>query len=195
MCIMFKRLIVLLACVFIVCSSQVLAMNLNRFTEDAKIKSALEMLDDIGAEEIFDNLMENSVKIRFYDLGQISYSYKNHFAMNTVDDWGNRIILINTKYQKAPTEQIACLIAHESCHKAKVATLEEETKATRKEAQYWTVLKNRYISYEETPLTNRLNSLVNLEHSSTVDHDYIQERISNSSFYQNQLAIRERRSF
>jgi len=192
---MFKRLIVLLACVFIVCSSQVLAMNLNRFTEDAKIKSALEMLDDIGAEEIFDNLMENSVKIRFYDLGQISYSYKNHFAMNTVDDWGNRIILINTKYQKAPTEQIACLIAHESCHKAKVATLEEETKATRKEAQYWTVLKNRYISYEETPLTNRLNSLVNLEHSSTVDHDYIQERISNSSFYQNQLAIRERRSF
>lgn len=192
---MFKRLIVLLACVFIVCSSQVLAMNLNRFTEDAKIKSALEMLDDIGAEEIFDNLMENSVKIRFYDLGQISYSYKNHFAMNTVDDWGNRIILINTKYQKAPTEQIACLIAHESCHKAKVATLEEETRATRKEAQYWTVLKNRYISYEETPLTNRLNSLVNLEHSSTVDHDYIQERISNSSFYQNQLAIRERRSF
>lgn len=192
---MFRRLLVLLACMFVVFSSQVSAMNLNRFTDDAKIKSALEMLDDIGANEIFDNLMENSVKIRFYDLGQISYSYKNHFAMNTVDDWGNRIILINTKYQKAPTEQIACLIAHESCHKAKVATLAEETTATRKEAQYWVVLKNRSITYAESPLTNRLNNLVNLEHSSTVDHDYIQERISNSSFYQNQLAVRERRSF
>ena len=192
---MFRRLIVLIACMFVIFSSQVSAMNVNRFTEDMKIKSALEMLDDIGATEIFDNLMENSVKIRFYDLGQISYGFRNHFAMNTTEVWGNRVILINTKYQKAPVEQIACLIAHESCHKADKATLQEETTATRKEAQYWTILKKRNFSYPESSLTKRLNNLVNLESCSTVDHDYIQERISNSNFYQNQLAIRERRTF
>jgi len=192
---MLKRIIVLIACLFVMFSSEVSAMNVNKFTEDMKIKSALEMLDDIGANEIFENLMENSVKIRFYDLGQISYGYRNHFAMNTTDDWGNRVILINIKYQNAPVEQIACLIAHESCHKAAVATLTEETTATRKEAQYWSVLQKRNFEYTDTPLTKRLNSLVNLESSSTVDHDYIQERISNSNFYQNQLAIRERKTF
>lgn len=192
---MFKRILVLLACLFVLFSSRVSAMNVKVFTDDSKITAALEMLDDIGATEIIENLQENSVKIRFYDLSQISYSYRNHFAMNTIDNWGNRVILINVKYQKAPTEQIACLIAHESCHKAKVATLAEETTATRKEAQYWSVLKKRNVSYQETPLLNRLNNLVNLEHTSTVSHDRIEERISNSNFYQNQLAIRERRSF
>ncbi len=192
---MFKRILVLLACLFVLFSSRVSAMNVKVFTDDSKITAALEMLDDIGATEIIENLQENSVKIRFYDLSQISYSYRNHFAMNTIDNWGNRVILINVKYQKAPTEQIACLIAHESCHKAKVATLAEETTATRKEAQYWSVLKKRNVSYQETPLLNRLNNLVNLEHTSTVSHDRIEESISNSNFYQNQLAIRERRSF
>ena len=195
MCVMFKRILVLLACLFVLFSSRVSAMNVKVFTDDSKITAALEMLDDIGATEIIENLQENSVKIRFYDLGQISYGYKDHFAINTTDTWGNRVILINTKYQNAPIEQIACLIAHESCHKAAVATLAEETTATRKEAQYWTVLKNRNISYADTALTRRLNNLVNLESTSTVDHDYIQERISNSSFYQNQLAVRERRAF
>ena len=192
---MFKRVLVLIACLFVLSSSAVSAMNVKYFSEDLKIREALTMLDDIGAKEVFDNLQENSVKIRFYDLTQISYSYGKHFAMNTTDTWGNRYILINTKFKNAPTEQIACLIAHESCHKGKVATLAEETTATRTEARYWQVLKKRNYTYANTSLTNRLNSLANLESSSTVNHDYIQDRISNSSFYQSQLAVRERKAF
>ena len=192
MCVMLKKGFVLLACVFMVCCSKVSAMNVKNFSEDLKIREALEMLKDVNATEIFDNLQENSVKIIFYDLSQINFKYANHFAMNTTDTWGNRYILINSKFKKAPTEQIACLIAHESCHKARKATLAEETKATRVEAQYWMILRRNHVAYANTTLTNRLNSLVNLEHSSTVDHDYIQDRISNSKFYQSQLAVRER---
>ena len=131
----------------------------------------------------------------FYDLSQINFTYCNHFAMNTTDNWGNRYILINSKFKNAPTEQIACLIAHESCHKGKVATLAEETTATRTEAKYWTVLKKRNIAYANTELTERLNNLVNLERVSTVNHDYIQDKISNNSFYKEQLVLRERKSF
>ncbi|MCR5265769.1 MAG: hypothetical protein K6E29_04150 [Cyanobacteria bacterium RUI128] len=170
-------------------------MNVKYFSDDLKIREALTMLDDIGAKEVFDNLQENSVKIQFYDLTQISYSYGKHFAMNTTDTWGNRYILINSRYKNAPAEQIACLIAHESCHKGRVATLAEETTATRTEARYWQVLKHRNHTYANTALTNRLNSLANLESSSTVNHDYIQDRISNSKFYQSQLAVRERKAF
>lgn len=192
---MLKRVLVLIACLFVLSSSCVSAMNVKSFSDDYKIVKALEMLDDIGAREVFDNLQENSVKIIFYDLSQINFTYCNHFAMNTTDNWGNRYILINSKFRKAPTEQIACLIAHESCHKGKVATLAEETRATRTEAKYWQVLKQRNVAYANTELTNRLNSLANLENVSTVDHDYIQDKISNSGFYKEQLVLRERRSF
>ena len=192
---MLKRIVVLLACLFVLFSSSVSAMNVKGFSEDMKIRQALTLLDNVGATEIFDNLMENSVKIQFYDLTQISFSYGKHFAMNTTDNWGNRYILINSKYRNAPVEQIACLIAHESCHKAKVATLAEETKATRTEAKYWQVLKNRSTEYAPSALLARLNNLANLETCSTVDHDYIQDRISNSKFYKEQLAVRERRMF
>lgn len=192
---MLKKGLVLLACVILVCCSKVSAMNVKNFSEDLKIREALEMLNDVNATEIFNNLQENSVKIMFYDLSQINFSYSNHFAMNTTDTWGNRYILINSKFKNAPTEQIACLIAHESCHKARKATLAEETKATRTEAKYWVILRKNAVAYAESTLTNRLNGLVNLESSSTVDHDYIQDKISNSRFYQSQLAVRERNNF
>ena len=191
---MLKRVLVLMACLFVL-SSSCMAMNVKWFSEDVKIREALTMLDDIGAKEIFDNLQENSVKIMFYDLTQISFKYGRHFAMNTTDSWGNRYILISSQYKNAPTEQIACLIAHESCHKGRVATLSEETLATRTEAKYWTVLKKRNIAYANTPLTNRLNNLSNLERVSTVNNDMIQNKISTSKFYQEQLVLRERRSF
>ena len=188
-----KKILLSAACVVVLSSAQVSAVNVKYFSNDCKIQSALTLLDNAGACEIFDNLRENSVKIIFYDLTQISFSYKNHFAINSTDLWGNRYILINMKYRNAPIEQIACLIAHESCHKGKIATLDEETKATRTEAQYWSILKKHNVEYSQTALLVRLNSLSNLEHISTVSHDYIQEKISNSSFYKNQLAVRDRR--
>ena len=39
---------------------------MNHFTNDFKVSDALVLLERAGADEVFDNLQENSVKIMFY---------------------------------------------------------------------------------------------------------------------------------
>ena len=53
---MLKRVAVLLACLFVLCASKVSAINVKYFSEDVQIRSALTLLDDVVAKEIFDNL-------------------------------------------------------------------------------------------------------------------------------------------
>ncbi len=162
----------------------------DNFTRDNHIKEALVLLENNGAAEVFENLEENSVKIAFYDLSQISYGYMNHFAVNSVDTFGNRYILINTKYKNATPEELACIIAHESFHKLKVATYEEEYTATQKEAHYWSILKVKGKEYKSSPLLARLDNLNNLRLASTKEKNLIQEKINKSPFYKKQLATR-----
>ena len=166
----------------------VLAGHLDNFTQDTTIKSALVLLENVGAREVFDNLQEISAKIEFYDLSAIAPNYANHFAINSVDSFGNRYILINTKYKNASPEEIACLIAHESCHKQAVATYEEEYTATKTEAYYWSRLKNRAKTYKNSALLSRLNNLSDLRSASTANSNLIERKINNSNFYRNQLA-------
>ena len=184
-----KRIVITLLMVFL-CITPAIAGHFDCYTNDTEVKSALELLENAGAKEVFRNLDQNAVKIMFYDLSQVSFSYMNHFAINSTDSFGNRFILINTKFKNASPEEIACLIAHESFHKSKVATLEEETLATTKEAKYWSLLKNPAKRYNQSALLARLDNLSNLERASDAGVDYIREKISNSSFYRNQLAIR-----
>ena len=166
----------------------VLAGHLDNFTKDANIKAALVLLEQVGAQEVFDNLEEGSVKIAFYDLSAIASNYANHFAINSVDSFGNRFILINTKFLKASPEEIACLIAHESFHKLDVATYEEEYTATKKEAYYWSLLKNRSKTYQNSALLSRLDNLSNLRSASVAGNNLIEQKINRSSFYREQLA-------
>ena len=185
-----KRIIVAIVMV-IFCTVPAFASYVDTFTRDTDIKDALVLLENAGAQEVFDNLEENSVKIAFYDLSQISYSYKDHFAVNSEDSMGNRYILLNSKYKNASKEELACIIAHESFHKLKVATLEEETLATEKEAYYWSLLKDENKDYEYSPLLARLDRLVALSDASDSDHNLIQEKIKRNSFYRQQLAINQ----
>lgn len=184
-----KNFIIAIAMVLFL-TAPAFAAYVDTFTTDSSIKTSLELLQSIGADEVFNNLEENCVKISFYDLSQISFSYANHFAINSVDSMGNRYILINSKYRKASPEEIACIIAHESFHKLAVATLEEETLATQKEAHYWGILKNEDKDYNDSALLSRLDGLVELSDASTQDNDLIKEKITRSSFYRAQLAIR-----
>jgi len=184
-----KGFIIALA-MFVLCSMPACAAYMDSFTSDAHIKSALVLLQEAGAQEVFENLEENSVKIVFYDLTQISFKYMNHFAINSVDTFGNRYIMINTKFKNASPEEIACLIAHESFHKLKVATFEEETLATSKEAYYWGILKKENKQYAPSELLTRLDRLAELDSHSNANRNLIRERIGNSSFYREQLAIR-----
>lgn len=190
---MLARFISAIICVVMFCSNMAFAWNVRSFSDDYDIQSALKLLKQIGADEVFENLQENSVKIIFYDLSMINFSYSKHFAINSVDSWGDRYILINSKFRNASREELACLIAHESFHKGKVATMSEETLATRKEAYYWSILKVPGKRYTQSSLTNRLNKLASLYEESTEANNLIEQRIQNSKFYQEQLAVRERR--
>lgn len=181
-----KFVVTLLMVMF--CSLPVCAGHVDSFTHDTEIKEALVLLENAGAKEVFDNLEENTVKIAFYDLTQISYGYMNHFAVNTVDSFGNRYILINSKFKNASPEEIACIIAHESFHKLNVATYEEEYTATKKEAYYWSILKDNSKTYKNSALLERLDNLAELRTASTEQKNLIEEKINKSDFYKAQLA-------
>ena len=189
-----KRIVITLIMI-VICSMPALASYADNFTRDTNIKNALVLLEQVGATEVFENLEENSVKIVFYDLSNISYSYMKHFAVNSVDSFGNRYILINSKFKNASPEELACIIAHESFHKLKVATYEEEYLATQKEAYYWGLLKDKTKTYNNSELLSRLDNLSNLKLASTENKNLIQEKINKSSFYKKQLATNSLPSF
>ena len=180
-------IITLLVTVF--CAAPVFAARYDRYTRDIEIKEALTALQNAEAGEVFDNLNEKSVHIAFYDLAMLSPDYQNHFAINTVDSFGNRYILINSRFKYTSPEELACLIAHESFHKSDTATLDEETLATKKEAEYWNKLRNPAKNYGNSKLFERLNTLAELNEKSNQNKDFIKEEICNNSFYKQQLAI------
>lgn len=188
MCVMKKTLLSLIILLMLSCN-QVFAANMSKYTKDTKILSALKILEKIESLEIFSNLDEKKVKIIFYDFSNISFSYSNHYAMTSIDNFGDRYILINAKYQNAPIEAIACLIVHESYHKLNRATLEEEVRATQAEAEFWAKVKPAELEMENK-LVMRLNKLETLYKNSTKQTNLIQEEIENNTFYQKQLAMK-----
>ena len=180
-----KKVFVMMFVFFMFTVSNAFAYNLKSFSSDAKIISAMQLLEQNGEYDVFQNLQKNRIKIKFHHL-----SYGNVYAANAYDEFGRRVILINSIYKNAPVEQIACLIAHESCHTARKATLEEETTATSKEASCWTKLKRNNVTYPDTKLTKRLDKIANLHIASTQDgNNYIEDKIANSSFYRNQFGL------
>lgn len=180
-----KNVFVTVLVFFALTITQVFAYDVEKFSSDTTIISAMELLAQNGNDDVFANLQKNSVKVKFYNLS----GYGNVYAVNTYDAYGRRVILINSVYKNAPTEQLACLIAHESFHVLRKATLEEETLATEKEAACWTKLKNSSTTYPETKLTRRLDKLANLYLASQDGNNYIQDKIASSSFYKTQFGM------
>lgn len=180
-----KKAFIALFVFFALTITQAFAYNVESFSNDATIISAMKLLEQNGEDDVFANLKKNSVKIKFYNLN----GYGTVYAANTYDNYGRRVILINSAYKNAPIEQLACLIAHESCHVLKKATLEEEATATQKEAECWTKLKNNSVTYPETKLTKRLDKISNLYLASQDGNNYIQDKIASSTFYKSQLGI------
>ena len=166
--------------------TQAFAYNVKEFSSDAKIVSALQLLEQSGEYDVFANMKKNAVRVKFYNLS----GYGNVYATNSYDSYGRRVILINSVYASAPVEQIACLIAHESMHVLRKPTLQEETIATQKEAATWVRLRNNSVSYPQTKLTKRLDKLADLHIASAADGtNYIQNKIASNSFYKAQLGM------
>ena len=179
-----KNVLVALFVILTLTVTQAFAYNMKAFSSDATIIAAMQLLEQNGEYDVFQNLRKNAVKIKFHSL-----PYSNVYAANTYDSYGRRVILINSTYKTAPIEQIACLIAHESCHVARKATLEEETTATSKEAACWAKLKRTGVTYPETKLTKRLDKLAGLHIASADGNNYIEDKIASSSFYRAQFGL------
>lgn len=181
-----KRALLIIMALFVMCINQAQSIELNKVTENAKILSSLKLLEKAGAHEVFSNLEKTKSKIMFYDLSLMDFSYANHFAASTVDNYGRNYILINSRYQGSSTEAIACLIAHESMHTLPQATLAEETLATTTEAKYWSMLKPTVVVDDK--LTQRLNKLERLYIASSSGNNLITQNIAANNFYKKQLA-------
>ena len=180
-----KKVLVAMLVFFTLTVTQAFAYNLKSFTSYAKIMAAMQLLEQNGEYDVFANLKKNAVKVKFYHL-----SMSNVYAANAYDEFGRRVILINSIYKDAPVEQIACLIAHESCHTARKATLDEETTATSKEAACWAKLKRAGVTYPQTKLTKRLDKIAGLHIASQEDgNNYIEDKIASSSFYRAQFGL------
>ena len=180
-----KKVFVVLFMFLFFTVNQSFAYNMKSFSSDAKIIEAMQLLEQNGEHEVFANLKKTGVKIKFHNL-----SMSNIYAAHMYDSFGSRIIAINSMYKDAPIEQLACLIAHESCHTARKATLDEETRATSKEAACWCKLKKDNVTYPNTKLTRRLENLSGLHLASVQDgNNYIGDKIASSSFYRAQFGL------
>lgn len=185
-----KKVLLVIMALFVLSSNQVQASNLNNFSDDSKIISALEVLENIGSNDVFSRLDKSSTKIIFYDLTLMSYSYAKDYAISSTDESGNNYILINEKFRNSPKEAIACLIAHESVHTLAHPTLDEEVRATTTEAQTWIKVRNQLSSSTNDNLVIRENKLANLYKASAPGENLIKDLIANNSFYQQQLAMK-----
>jgi hypothetical protein len=74
--------------------TQAFAYNYKTFTSDSKITACLQLLEQNGEHDVFANLRKNAVKIKFHNL-----SYGNVYAANAYDEFGRRVILINSIYK------------------------------------------------------------------------------------------------
>jgi len=181
-----KKILLSLFVLIALSATQAFAYNLRDFSSDAKIISAMQLLEQAGEYDVFSNMKKNAIKVKFYNLS----GYGSVYATNSYDSTGRRVILINSTYANAPAEQIACLIAHESMHVLRKPTLQEETIATQKEAATWMKLKKQGVSYPQNKLTKRLDNLAELQvASSGGGQNYIQTKIANSSFYKAQFGM------
>ncbi len=184
-----KKLVVLFAAFVLLTLNQAFAYRASDFSNDTKIISAINLLEQAGETDVLRNLNRFAVRVSFDDLSSYTYNSSKAFAVSTYNQYGTRIIVINSIYRNAPVEQIACLIAHESFHTKRVADLEEETIATQKEAATWVRLKNTSKVYPDSRLTKRLDKLGGLYLASTNGNNLVQQKIASSGFYKNQFGL------
>lgn len=182
-----KKLLLVLMFIMFLGVNQAQAVDFSKYSDDYKVKNALEVLENIGSNDVFERLDKNKIKIMFYDLSMIDYSYSKHYAVASTDENGENYILINATFKNSPKEAIACLIAHESVHVLPRATLEEEVRATTTEIQTWLKVCDKVANVNDK-LVQREIKLADNYKLSTPNNNLIAQAIASNSFYKTQLA-------
>jgi hypothetical protein len=185
-----KKLLVLFSAFVLLSVNQAaFAYRASDFSSDSKIISAINLLEQSGETDVLRNLKKYAIRVSFDDLSSYTYNASKAYAISTYNQYGTRVIMINSIYRNAPVEQIACLVAHESMHVKRVADLEEETIATQKEAATWVRLRSAAKAYPDSRLTRRLDKLGGMYMASSNGNNIIQNKIASNGFYRAQLGI------
>ena len=157
-------------------------------TKNTEIAAALSALQSIGRSDVISILNGNNstgepIKVMFRDL--TIYGGKDCEALTTRTQSGKVIIYINQEHKGAPTEAIACLIAHESQHHTMTNTRAEETRAWFKEVSTWNafVRKDRTLAMRQHPLVKRENYIARLNARDQGKGDEIRKVIAENPVY------------
>ncbi len=136
-------------------------------TKNTEIAAALSALESVGKHDVIavlkgSNATGEPIKVMFRDL--TIYGASNCEALTTKTQSGKVVIYINAEHKGAPSEAIACLIAHESQHHTMTNTRAEETRAWLKEVSTWNafVRRDRTVALLKHPLVKRENYIAKL---------------------------------
>lgn len=164
-----KRLVVLVCIMMALFSakSSIYASDYANITANPKIAESLQCLKNIGSNDVLAILNGNNqdrvpIRVAFRELEV--YGMGNCDAATMRNKSGNIVIYINKKHENAPSEAIACLIAHESQHNALTGTKQEEIRAWLKEVSTWNtfVRNDRTVALSNDKLVKRQNYIAKM---------------------------------
>lgn len=159
-----KRLIMFfcILTIFVGAKDITIASDQQNLTTNPKITDSLRCLQSIGRSDVLSilngaNATGKPIRIMFRDLAVYGMSTCEAVTMKTQS--GALVIYINKKHADAPSEAIACLIAHESQHHTQTNTKTEELRAWLKEVSTWNefVRRDPTLAMSTVPLVKRLN--------------------------------------
>lgn len=143
------------------------AGDYTNITKNTEITAALQALESVGKGDVISilngkNATGQPIRVMFRDLS--IYGASNCEALTTKTQSGKVVIYINMEHKGAPSEAIACLIAHESQHHTMTNTRAEETRAWMKEVSTWNsfVRRDRTVMLSKHPLVKRENYIAKL---------------------------------
>ena len=157
-------------------------------TKNTEIAAALSALESIGKNDVISILKGNNstrepIRVMFKDLS--IYGAKDCEALTTKTQSGKVVIFINAEHKGAPSEAIACLIAHESQHHTMTNTKAEETRAWLKEVSTWNafVRRDRTVALMKHPLVKRENYIAKLNARDNGEGGEIKKIIATNPVY------------
>lgn len=157
-------------------------------TKNSEIAAALSALEGIGKHDVISilkgrNATGEPIRVMFRDLS--IYGASDCEALTTKAQSGKILIYINAEHKGAPTEAIACLIAHESQHHTMTNTRAEETRAWLKEVSTWNsfVRRDRSVALLRHPLVKRENYIAKLNARDNGQGNEIRKIIAQNPVY------------
>ena len=162
--------------------------DFSAITKNTEIAAALSALQQVGKGDVISilqgrNATGQPIRVMFRDLS--IYGASNCEALTTKTQSGKVIIYINAEHKGAPSEAIACLIAHESQHHTMTNTRAEETRAWFKEVSTWNafVRRDRTIVMLKHPLVKRENYIAKLNARDNGQGNEIRKIIASNPVY------------